>query len=209
MTNALPAAAWFPDPEDASRLRWWDGAAWTDHVHVMEVAPQAVSVAQAAVPVPQPTTAAAETPRASLLEMGLGAVAGGEIAFSASFGEGRIPEGAQDLLRWGRRLPGSYAYVMPAPSADSPATQAARDAEYRADGASKGMNAEQIEAGLKFQRKVLGLIRWLERGTTTRQFGHMLLRRMARATANREHGTGYDRLSIHFDGMHYVASGPR
>jgi hypothetical protein len=24
----LPAAGWFPDPQDASRLRWWDGRAW-------------------------------------------------------------------------------------------------------------------------------------------------------------------------------------
>lgn len=24
----LPAAGWFPDPQDASRLRWWDGGAW-------------------------------------------------------------------------------------------------------------------------------------------------------------------------------------
>lgn len=24
----LPAAGWFPDPQDASRLRWWDGHAW-------------------------------------------------------------------------------------------------------------------------------------------------------------------------------------
>ncbi|KQS14840.1 DUF2510 domain-containing protein [Curtobacterium sp. MCLR17_007] len=26
----LPAAGWFPDPRDASRLRWWDGRAWGD-----------------------------------------------------------------------------------------------------------------------------------------------------------------------------------
>jgi len=24
----LPAAGWFPDPRDTSRLRWWDGHAW-------------------------------------------------------------------------------------------------------------------------------------------------------------------------------------
>ncbi|MBT2503808.1 DUF2510 domain-containing protein [Curtobacterium sp. ISL-83] len=24
----LPAAGWFPDPQDASRLRWWDGRTW-------------------------------------------------------------------------------------------------------------------------------------------------------------------------------------
>jgi hypothetical protein len=25
----LPSAAWFPDPWQQSRLRWWDGAGWT------------------------------------------------------------------------------------------------------------------------------------------------------------------------------------
>nr|WP_246328482.1 DUF2510 domain-containing protein [Curtobacterium pusillum] len=24
----MPAAGWFPDPQDATRLRWWDGRAW-------------------------------------------------------------------------------------------------------------------------------------------------------------------------------------
>lgn len=26
-----PAAAWFPDPKKEARLRYWDGAAWTEH----------------------------------------------------------------------------------------------------------------------------------------------------------------------------------
>ncbi len=28
-----PAANWYGDPQDASKLRWWDGQAWTDHTH--------------------------------------------------------------------------------------------------------------------------------------------------------------------------------
>jgi DNA polymerase-3 subunit epsilon len=27
------AAAWYPDPYGAARLRWWDGSVWTQHVH--------------------------------------------------------------------------------------------------------------------------------------------------------------------------------
>lgn len=29
--NALPPAAWYPDPEDASKMRFWDGSQWTEH----------------------------------------------------------------------------------------------------------------------------------------------------------------------------------
>ena len=32
--QALPAAGWYPDPADASRIRWWDGQKWTEHVAV-------------------------------------------------------------------------------------------------------------------------------------------------------------------------------
>lgn len=28
-----PVAGWYADPHDASQLRWWDGAVWTEHRH--------------------------------------------------------------------------------------------------------------------------------------------------------------------------------
>jgi hypothetical protein len=31
---------WFADPQDASRLRWWDGTRWTEHTHPMTGATQ-------------------------------------------------------------------------------------------------------------------------------------------------------------------------
>jgi hypothetical protein len=31
MTQAQPPAGWYPDPQDASQQRYWDGAAWTGH----------------------------------------------------------------------------------------------------------------------------------------------------------------------------------
>lgn len=30
---------WYPDPQDAERLRWWDGDAWTPHTHPLPSAP--------------------------------------------------------------------------------------------------------------------------------------------------------------------------
>jgi hypothetical protein len=29
--QTLPGAAWYPDPKGEKRLRWWDGATWTEH----------------------------------------------------------------------------------------------------------------------------------------------------------------------------------
>lgn len=31
MTNHLPPSGWYVDPQNTSRLRWWDGTAWTEH----------------------------------------------------------------------------------------------------------------------------------------------------------------------------------
>lgn len=28
-----PPANWYPDPQRSSSLRYWDGHAWTDHLH--------------------------------------------------------------------------------------------------------------------------------------------------------------------------------
>lgn len=46
--NSLPAAGWYPDPADSSRIRWWDGQQWTQHVAVSGEATPNLPVAEAA-----------------------------------------------------------------------------------------------------------------------------------------------------------------
>jgi hypothetical protein len=36
----LPAAGWYADPHDASRVRYWDGAGWTQNVVPISAPPQ-------------------------------------------------------------------------------------------------------------------------------------------------------------------------
>src|SRR3954453_18998208 len=35
-----PASGWYPDPNDVSVLRWWDGSVWTDSVAANPEAPR-------------------------------------------------------------------------------------------------------------------------------------------------------------------------
>lgn len=47
MTTApLPPAGWYPDPHGFAEQRWWDGQAWTDHIHPAPVIAAAEEAAE-------------------------------------------------------------------------------------------------------------------------------------------------------------------
>jgi hypothetical protein len=47
MNDQLPPAGWNPDPDDATKLRYWDGQQWTDH-YAPAAAPNPVTAPPAA-----------------------------------------------------------------------------------------------------------------------------------------------------------------
>lgn len=62
---SLPAAGWFPDPQDGTRLRWWNGHVWGDETRAAPGRTAAVAPIAAAAPAgpafsvrTQPTTEA-------------------------------------------------------------------------------------------------------------------------------------------------------
>lgn len=55
MSTSAPVPGWYPDPTDAGIIRWWDGAAWTEHT---QPAPGIVAPAVAEPAVAAPVAAA-------------------------------------------------------------------------------------------------------------------------------------------------------
>lgn len=81
-----PAQGWYPDPNDASRLRWWDGTAWTDHTHGGEGA--GVEQAQ---PAAQAQTAAAQAAPAAASTTGPGGIVSNPAPAAGAAGSRRAP----------------------------------------------------------------------------------------------------------------------
>jgi hypothetical protein len=62
MTQSAPTAAWYPDPAGSDQLRYWDGAAWTQHLRpttpplaMAATAPSAMTGVMPAAAAPGPT----------------------------------------------------------------------------------------------------------------------------------------------------------
>ena len=68
---------WYPDPQNASFVRWWDGQRWTEHVQqvVPQLAPPqsqpASPTPQPVAPAPQPAPIAADAPEPARRKVGL------------------------------------------------------------------------------------------------------------------------------------------
>jgi Protein of unknown function (DUF2510) len=64
---AVPIAGWYADPQDPTKMRWWDGDAWTGHVrpHPALTPPQQPPVTPALVPAAAPAVAPALAPTAT------------------------------------------------------------------------------------------------------------------------------------------------
>lgn len=88
-----PPQGWYPDPNDPSRLRWWDGNAWTEHTHAGQQGGQAAGQEATASQQEQQQQAAAAS------QAGAGAVTGGQQAAASSAAPGpaatQATQGAQ------------------------------------------------------------------------------------------------------------------
>lgn len=67
MTNPTPPAGWYPDPTDSSRVRYWNGRAWTSQTY--NPFDPAVQPAQDETPVSKPAAAAPAKPNFGSLNL--------------------------------------------------------------------------------------------------------------------------------------------
>ena len=82
-TSPLPPAGWYPNPDNAAELRWWDGKAWSAHT----AAPGTVTQA--------PATTAAKAPRRIPISTWVG------VALAVIFGLSAMSTGIGGFLVYG------------------------------------------------------------------------------------------------------------
>ncbi len=196
MSDALPAAAWFADPHDPSRLRWWDGASWTDHVHppVVPAAPVgAAPVAEVArvveaTPEQQPEERILEEYYGNEKERGM---FGGGMSFSVrtQFGNGPSPHGKATIS-----------------AIEQQGSDAFDEAAERDRLAECGLTPEQIETAIKAHAKMASLVEKAAGHPIASKAAHMVLRKLAFSTAR---GNEHQAMDIVFDGRRYRAYGGR
>ncbi|MFC5503618.1 DUF2510 domain-containing protein [Lysinimonas soli] len=87
MSDPLPVAGWYPDPEFAGQDRWWDGTSWSPHRRpsapaFAPVPPPSPDFAAAPAPAPAWATAPASAPPAAPPGYTLGTAPGGPPAYA-------------------------------------------------------------------------------------------------------------------------------
>ena len=60
----MAAPDWYPDPQDPSRMRWWDGLVWTEHTRGREPGPGQNGASQSGPPLPHVLSVASAEQRA-------------------------------------------------------------------------------------------------------------------------------------------------
>jgi len=95
MSDAQAPAGWFPDPEDATQLRYWDGAAWTDHRHPAD---PAAAAAASAVPVADTAASEAATPVIATPDIPVAPAAAAEAPQYAYAPTGTVPPTAPGVV---------------------------------------------------------------------------------------------------------------
>lgn len=185
MTSALPAAAWFPDPSDPARLRWWDGANWTEHVP-----PPLEPAVQVEAPLPD-TSRGFEGVR---IGTGIG----------VSVTTANRPDGEDLIGRRGAR-PGAYAVATHVSRSATREATPAEAGQVEAGLVGEGLERDDARAVVGFMQRALRSFAWLERNRIASRIVHHQLRRQAREVART--GRASSRMDVTFAGVRYQARG--
>lgn len=201
MSSAAPAAGWFADPHDPSRLRWWDGVAWTKHVHppAPPIVPSPPTAPVLQVVSPAASEAGVETPHDPETEQ----------VIEVYYGDQREPGllgiadriGFSGRIGFGDRSRNGMARITAVPASEDLPFDEARE---RARLVDSGLTDRQVETAIRAHAKVAALMEKAAGNPLARKGVHLALRKLAYKTAQGEPGNAMD---IVFDGRRYRAHG--